>query len=205
MAIRFRAPSLDWPSVWAALGLVLIGLSTVYSATTVPGAHEGLWLRQLLWFGVALFVSYLASSLHYRVYDSIAYALYGVSIVMLAAVLVVGTSVMGAKRWIDLGPIRFQPSEIAKIATVFVLARRFDDRKLDLTRVRHWLPPLLITLLPMALVAKEPDLGTSLSFPVILIAMYFWAGMPAGQLLLGLSPAFNVALFFITGSLWWFA
>ena len=57
MAIRLRSPNLDWPSVWAALGLVLIGLSTVYSATTVPGAHEGLWLRQLLWFGVALFVS----------------------------------------------------------------------------------------------------------------------------------------------------
>ena len=205
MATRWRAPHFDWPSVWAALGLVLIGLSTVYSATTVPGAHEGLWLRQLVWFGVALTVSWLASSLHYRVYDSIAYALYGLSILLLVAVLVVGTSVLGAKRWIDLGPIRFQPSEIAKIATVFVLARRFDNRKLDLTRMKYWLPPLLITLLPLVLVAKEPDLGTSLSFPVILVAMYFWAGMPAGQLLLGLSPAFNVALFFITGSLWWFA
>jgi len=204
VATRWRSPNLDWPMVWAALGLVLVGLSTVYSATTVPGAHEGLWLRQLLWFGVALFVSWLATSLHYRVYDSVAYALYGLSILMLGAVLVIGTSAMGAKRWIDLGPVRFQPSEIAKIATVFVLARRFDDRKLDLRRVRHWLPPLLIALVPMALVAKEPDLGTSLSFPVILVAMYFWAGMPAGQLLLGLSPALNVALFFITGSLWWF-
>jgi rod shape determining protein RodA len=52
-------------------------------------------------------------------------------------------------------------------------------------------------------VAKEPDLGTSLSFPVILIAMYFWAGMPVGQLLLGLSPVFTVLLFFLTGGVWW--
>src|SRR5439155_2321755 len=51
----------------------------------------------------------------------------------------------------------------------------------------------------------EPDLGTSLSFPVILVVMYFWAGMPIGNLLLGLTPVFNVLLFFTTGTLWWFA
>ena len=54
-------------------------------------------------------------------------------------------------------------------------------------------------LVPFALVAKEPDLGTSLTFPVILVAMYFWAGMPLRQLLLGLSPVLNAALFFLTG------
>ena len=53
--------------------------------------------------------------------------------------------------------------------------------------------------MPFALVAKEPDLGTALSFPVMLVVMYFWAGMPLGNLLLGLSPVFNVALFFLTG------
>jgi rod shape determining protein RodA len=86
-----------------------------------------------------------------------------------------------------------------------VLARRFDRPDLDLTRFRNWFPAMLIVLVPLALVAKEPDLGTSLAFPVILVAMYFWAGMPLGQLALGLSPVFNVALFFLTGSLWWFA
>jgi rod shape determining protein RodA len=61
-----------------------------------------------------------------------------------------------------------------------------------------------MTLVPFLLVMKEPDLGTSLAFPIILVAMYFWAGMPVSQLLFGLSPVFNVALFFVTGSLWWF-
>src|SRR5262245_17491255 len=192
------------PMVIAALALVAIGLSIVFSATTVPGQHEGLWVRQLMWFGFAVAAAWLAAAIHYRAYDSFAYLLYGISILLLVAVLGVGTSAMGAKRWLDLGPIKFQPSELAKIATVFVLARRFDNRKLNLRRIRDWLPPLLITLLPFALVAKEPDLGTSLSFPVILVAMYFWAGMPPGHLLLGLSPVFNVALFFVTGSLIWF-
>jgi rod shape determining protein RodA len=189
----------------AALVLVAVGLSIVYSATTVPGQHEGLWIRQLLWFVLAVGVACLAATIHYRVYESLAYPLYGISVLLLVAVLVVGTSAMGAKRWLDIGPVRFQPSELAKIATVFVLARRFDDRNLDLSRVRHWFPALLITLVPFLLVAKEPDLGTSLSFPVILVAMCFWAGMSPGLLLLGLSPVLNVALYFLTGSLWWFA
>jgi rod shape determining protein RodA len=188
----------------AALGLVLIGLSMVISATTVPGAHEGLWVKQLLWFGLALGAAWLASMLHYRVYESLAYILYGASLALLAAVLLFGTSAMGARRWLDFGAIKFQPSEIAKIATVFVLARRFDEPKLDLRRFRYWFPPLFFMLVPFVLVAREPDLGTSLSFPVILVAMYFWAGMPWGQLLLGLSPVLNVGLFLFTGTQWAF-
>jgi len=202
---RFRLPTIDGPMAIAALLLVTIGLLTVYSATTVPGAHEGLWVKQLMWFGIALVIAYFAAVLHYRVYDSLAIPAYLISLVLLVLVLVVGTSAMGAKRWLDLGPLKFQPSEIAKIATVFLLARRFDNPSLDLRKFRHWFPAVLIALVPFALVAKEPDLGTSLSFPVILVAMYYWAGMPAGQLLLGLSPVANVALFFLTGSLWWFA
>ena len=201
---RWKLPALDLPMAIAALGLVLVGLSTVYSATTVPGAHEGLWVKQLMWFGLALAAAWVAASIHYRAYDSLAYPLYALAILLLVAVLVMGTSAMGAKRWLEIGPLKFQPSEIAKIATVFVLGRRFDDRKLDLRRFRHWFPPLLIALVPFALVAKEPDLGTSLAFPVILVAMYFWAGMPVGQLLLGLSPVANVGLYFLTGSLAWF-
>jgi rod shape determining protein RodA len=198
------ATRLDWRLAIAALGLLVIGLATVYSATSVPGMHHGLWVKQALWLAVALAAAYLAAGIHYRVYESLAIPLYALSLVMLTAVLVVGTSAMGAKRWIDIGPLRFQPSEIAKIATVFVLARRFDQPDLDLTRFRTWFPPLLIVLAPFVLVAREPDLGTSLAFPVVLVIMYFWAGMPLGQLVLGLSPVLNVALFFVTHSLWWF-
>jgi len=198
------ATRLDWRLAIAALGLLVIGLATVYSATSVPGMHHGLWVKQALWLAVGLLAAYVATGIHYRVYESLAIPLYVLSLVMLTAVLVVGTSAMGARRWIDLGPLRFQPSEVAKIATVFVLARRFDQPDLDFTRFRAWFPPLLIVLVPFVLVAREPDLGTSLAFPVVLVVMYFWAGMPLGPLALGLSPVFNVALFFVTHSLWWF-
>jgi rod shape determining protein RodA len=202
--LRLRLPPLDLPMLCAALGLVAIGLAMVYSATSVPGAHQGLWQRQLLWAGFALLAGWLAAVVPLRVYDSLAWPFYGVALLLLVLVLVMGTSAMGARRWLEIGPLRFQPSEVAKIATVVLLARRFDDPKLDLRRMRDWLPPLVLVLVPFALVAKEPDLGTSLSFPVILVAMLFWAGMPLGNLLLGLSPVFNVALFFLTGSIGWF-
>ena len=188
---------LDWPMLGAAGLLLVIGLATVYSATSVPGAHEGLWIRQLTWMVLALGAAWVATSLHYRAHDSLAYPLYGLSLVLLLAVLAFGTSAFGAKRWLELGPLRFQPSEIAKIATVFVLARRLSHPKLDLTRFRYWFPALLVALVPFVLVAEEPDLGTSLSFPVILIAMFFWAGMPAGNLILGLSPGLTLVLSFL--------
>lgn len=202
--MRFRLPPLDWPLLFSTLGLIAIGLMTVYSATSIPGAHEGLWMKQLMWFGVAAGFAWLVAALHYRLYDSTSWPLYAVSLLLLVAVFVIGVERMGAKRWIELGPLQFQPSEIAKLATTFVLARYFDHSRLDLRKIRWWLPPLAISLIPFALVAKEPDLGTASSFPAMLIAMYFWAGMPLGQLLLGLSPIFNVALFFLTGSVWWF-
>jgi rod shape determining protein RodA len=197
MATRLRLPLLDWPMLGASGLLLVIGLATVYSATSVPGAHEGLWVRQLTWLVMALGAAWVATSLHYRAHDSLAYPLYGLSLVLLVAVLAFGTTAFGAKRWLELGPLRFQPSEIAKIATVFVLARRLSHPKLDLSRFRDWFPPLLLALIPFVLVAEEPDLGTSLSFPAILIAMFFWAGMPAGTLILGLSPGLTLVLSFL--------
>jgi rod shape determining protein RodA len=194
-------PAIDVPLACAAIGLVVVGLLTVYSATSVPGAHHGLWTRQLAWAIGAFGAACLVASIPFRAYDTLAWPLYGISLLLLVLVLVMGTSALGAKRWLDLGPVKFQPSELAKIATVLVLARRFDVAKLTPSRA---FPALLVVLVPFVLVAKEPDLGTALSFPAILVAMVFWAGLPAGNLLLGLSPVMNAVLFFVTGSLWWF-
>jgi len=200
-----RFPPIDGPLAIAALCLVAIGLATVFSATWAPGAHQGLWTKQFLWALVAIAVAWIVAGIPYRAYDSLAYPAYLISLALLGLTLVMGTSAYGAKRWLELGPLKFQPSELAKIATVLVLARRFDDPKVDVRRFKHWFPALVLTLIPFVLVAKEPDLGTSLAFPVILVVMLFWAGLPLTNLLLGLSPVFNVLLFFATGTLWWFA
>ena len=97
--LRFRLPPFDTPLALSALGLVAIGLAMVYSATSVPGAHEGLWVKQLLWAVVAFGAAMLVAAVDHRVYASIAWPLYAVSLLLLVAVLVFGETTMGAVHW----------------------------------------------------------------------------------------------------------
>ena len=206
LADRRDLRQIDWILILAVLGLVTIGLLLVYSATSHPGsAHLGFHWRQLTWFGIGVVCAYAVAAFHYRNYDTLAWVGYVISIVLLIAVFFVGVEVYGAKRWLRLGGFQFQPSELAKLCTIFVLARHLDQKRLDLSRAKNWVVPFLIVVVPMALVMKEPDLATSLSFFVFAVAMMFWAGMPLGTLALALSPVMSVASFFLTKAEWPFA
>ena len=197
---------IDWMLIFAVLALVTVGLLLVYSATSHPGsAHPGFHWRQLTWFGIGIVCAYAVAAIHYRNYDTLAWVGYGLSLVLLVAVFFVGVEVYGAKRWLRFGGFQFQPSELAKLCTIFVLARHLDQKRLDLTRAKNWVVPFFIVVVPMLLVLKEPDLATSLSFFVFAVTMMFWAGMPLGTLLLALSPVMSVALFFLTRTEWPFA
>jgi rod shape determining protein RodA len=206
MTDRRSLRSLDWVLLSAVIALTLLGIALVYSATSSPGSdHAGFHLRQMTWLGIGLACGWIVAAIHYRIYDTLAWFGYAISVVLLILVFPFGTEVLGAKRWLRLGGFQFQPSELAKLWTVFVLARHLDQKRIDLTRARNWIVPALIVFVPMALVMKEPDLATSLSFFVFFVAMMFWAGMPITTLLLALSPVMSVALFFLTRSEWPFA
>jgi rod shape determining protein RodA len=100
-----------------------------------------------------------------RRFQSIAWAFYGGVLVLLTLVFVKGRVVMGARRWISVGPVNIQPSELAKIAVILALASWFtwdDARRKEPRGPFRLLPPLLITLLPAALILRQPDLGTAL-------------------------------------------
>ena len=96
--LALRMPDVDLQLPLAALGLVVLGLLMVFSATHGPGAHEGLWVKQLGWALAAILAAWLAASLPVRLYDSLAYPVYVLSIVFLVLVLVMGSSAYGAKR-----------------------------------------------------------------------------------------------------------
>jgi rod shape determining protein RodA len=203
LADRRDLRQIDWILIFAVLGLVTIGLLLVYSATSHPGStHPGFHWRQLTWFGIGAVCAYVVAAVHYRNYDTLAWVGYGISLVLLVLVFFVGVEVYGAKRWLRFGGFQFQPSELAKLCTIFVLARHLDQKRLDLSRAKNWVAPFLIVAVPMLLVMKEPDLATSLSFFVFAVAMMFWAGMPLGTLALALSPVMSVGLFFLTKSEW---
>jgi rod shape determining protein RodA len=115
---------------------------------------------------------------------------------MLLLTLFVGHVGLGAQRWLGWGSVKFQPSELAKVATVLVLATVLSDRKTDLTKVRSLVKPCLLAAIPFALVLKQPDLGTSVSFFMILLTMLFWGGLPLLYLFLLVTPLINVVLSF---------
>ncbi len=182
--------SLDWKLIGAALALSLIGILLIMSAQHYAGSvyQQHYYLRQLLWLGIALAVFAVVMHLPLRIFDFTAPLLYGVSLVLLVLVLLVGTAKMGALRWFSFGPVNFAPSDFAKVALIFMLARFFAYTKLSVISKRRLALSALATLVPVALILKQPDLGTSLVFFVILFALWFWSGLSPAYMILILSP-----------------
>lgn len=154
-----------------ALVLLLIGLVSLASTRPDVVATQVRWgVVGMVGAGVILLVPYERML-------ALAYPIYALSLLALVLVLIpgIGTNVNGGWRWIRVGGFGFQPSEVAKVALILALARYIRFRR-DHRTLRGLVVPFLLTLVPMALVLKEPDLGTALMFIPILFAMLWIAG-----------------------------
>jgi len=165
----------------AVVLLLAIGALVVYSTTTAT-PREGLFARHLVYLVAGFGVLVAAAVFPYRYLDLLAYPLYGFSILLLLLVMVIGDSVLGGQRWISLGPVSIQPSELAKMATLLVLARFFASAR-SVNRPITVLRACALVLVPMALVLKQPDLGTALAFACLFVVMLHWSGAPLSWLL----------------------
>lgn len=177
--------NLDYISL--ALMYLLAGLSLflIASATkTIAPSADPLYFvkRQVIWIVLGTLVIFAVVKIPYPRFKAISPYLYWVSMALLAFVLVKGHSALGAQRWINLGPFQLQPSEFAKIAVVITLATHLD-RKRRLDRWRDLVSPLIHVALPMLLILKQPDLGTTLVFVAITAGMFFMAGVPGWKML----------------------
>lgn len=184
---------LDFPLLIATLATVLLGIVAIYSATyhNDSTAVQNAWSKQvqfaILAFGVALAVVYIPEKVIY----SAAYLLYLPSIVSLVAVLAWGTG--DATRWLRLGPVMVQPSELVKIATIIALARYLSDRNAErINSFGGFLGALCLILVPIALIVRQPDLGTAISFGAPFFPMLYWAGMRKFFIFLVISPLISV-------------
>ena len=202
MRSAFRVGSGDPWFVPGVLLLSIFGIAMIYSAgeVNVPNpVTETAWVRQGVWLVLALVAFSGISRVPARWIEWVAVPSYVLSVVLLAATLVVGTgagTAVGVRSWIDLGFIRFQPSEIAKLATILMLARLLAQRDRPLSSLRDLLVPAALVGLPVILVLLQPDLGTAMAFGGILFAMLFWAGAPVALLLLVVSPVAALILAF---------
>jgi cell division protein FtsW (lipid II flippase) len=205
-ASRDRLAALHWPLLLTVLTVAGLGCYNLHSAAA--GHLAPLYLTQLCWLGLGCVVCLLVLCVDYRVTESVAYVLYGITCALLLTVLLAGKQSMGARRWLVLGGIAWQPSEIAKITTVLCLARYFSRRLptqgFTLTQLvrplnpsrplifglwlaRHWQRPALAdpvgTLaraLRQKLAGEAPPLENLLWFRGMLLALLAVGGLSLG-------------------------
>src|SRR5450759_752433 len=170
-ALNERQRRVDWLMVAAVLGLMLLGVIFIASAKMAEEtARQVPWygqffFKQIVWCGAGLGLAGVTCVLDYRVLSRWSLVAYGLLVLCLVAVLIPGigtTHGWGARRWIDLGPLQFQPSEFAKLGFIFALAHFLSRPRKELRQWPVFWRALGLTVLPFVLVLLEPDLGSAL-------------------------------------------
>lgn len=173
-----RLASLNWGII---LATALIGATGVMMLYSVAGGDWEPWASQhSIRLGTALIIMLVIAVTDIRYWMALAYPAWGIGLVLLAFVEVAGAIGMGGQRWLDLGFMRIQPSELMKIAVVMALARYYHARTYEQARrLPSLITPALIIFIPAALVMKQPDFGTGLMIVMGGAAVLFLAGLPA--------------------------
>jgi rod shape determining protein RodA len=161
-AARIR-DQFDWPLFITAVLIAVLGVVNLYSATSVySGARAELYLSQIQWLAVGGILGGVLLALDYRYIERFAYALYGFGVFNLVLIYVLAKDVRGAKRWIDFGPFRYQPSEFMKLFLVIALAKCLhDDPRNEGRSLKDLVIPAIIAGVPALLILMQPDLGTA--------------------------------------------
>ncbi|MEJ7748131.1 MAG: rod shape-determining protein RodA [Candidatus Limnocylindrales bacterium] len=158
-----------------AVGLVMAYTNSIEAGTT-PLDGGTTFTRGLMWSGIAIVAFVTASAFDYNWLKTLSWPVYGLQIGLLVLTLAIGNGVGGSARWIALGPLTFQFSELAKILMIVVLANHLSNRAARLDRLGTILGACLLAGPPWILVMLQPDLGTSLVFAAILGGMLFMSG-----------------------------
>jgi rod shape determining protein RodA len=186
--------------------LVAGGLVTLYSAgqTDVPSAAAEIWRRQSVWLGLGVIAAALTARISPRILEWLTPAAYWGAVILLGLTLIFGTgagTAAGSKSWLAIGGVRLgQPAELAKIATILMLARHLGGTRETPFTLTQLLPSVAIVAIPFVLTGLQPDLGSALVFVGILFAALFWAGVNHWLLLMLASPLLSLLFAFSTVS-----
>ncbi|MDR1611372.1 MAG: FtsW/RodA/SpoVE family cell cycle protein [Planctomycetota bacterium] len=176
----------DWFFMIAALAIAALGLPFLKSSATAADFN-----RQLVWFAISIFAMLFFIAVDFMIWIKYAYWIYAGTVLFLVLVLFL-PPINNARSFIRFGPIGMQPSELFKLALIVALARHLGKRD-DQRRPRGLIIPFILTLAPLFLILRQPDLGTALTIPPILLAMLWASGARfphlAATILLGLASA----------------
>ena len=175
--LRRFARDFDWPMLLIVFIICGVGVVQIFSATRETGFTD-VWWKQLVYIGMGLILMWIATALDYHTLLEQVNPLYAVSVAGLFGVLVAGKTVLGGKRWIPLpGGFNLQVSEFAKLVILLIVARQLTKYSSDVLELRDVFRITALVVVPMGLIAAEPDLGTALTYLPILGIGVFLAGM----------------------------
>jgi len=172
---------IDWLLLGAILLLSGVGVAMIYSTTYVPaptGGHPGTQpLTQLYALGIGIVALLVCLAIDYRVFAEHSLFVYGSLLVLLIFVLIKGQTQMGGQRWIPIGPFHLQPSEFGRICVALVLAMYFGENRRGAKNPSDLIIGGVLTLIPLLLIAKQPDLGTAVTLLPVFVGVAFLAGL----------------------------
>lgn len=178
LALKTQSQTIDKPLLFIVLGLVIFGLVMIFNVSVVEAAKlfgDKFFFvkRQIIWAGLGILLMSVLATVPYRFFRGLAVPLFWATVGLLVAVLIpgVGTAALGAKRWLELGPIVIQPSELAKLTLVIYLAYIFSKQKFLLSF-------LFAVGIITGLVMLEPDMGTTIVLGAVSLILYFASGAP---------------------------
>jgi len=176
LRLKDKLRTMNWTLVALITVVCCIGFALLYS---VAGKSFDPWAeRQLIRFGAGVVIMVIMALIDIRTWFALAYPVYGVSFLLLVAVEFVGRTGKGAERWIDIGPLQLQPSELMKIALILALSRFLHGILLDdVSRPSRLIPALMLILMPAGLVLLQPNLGTTLILIVGGAGLIFLSGL----------------------------
>jgi rod shape determining protein RodA len=173
-----RATDLHWMLLLVICAIAAVGVAMLYSVAR--GNFDSFAAAQLSRFGLGLCVLLGVALVHIRVWYRLSYPFYFIVLALLIAVELIGVTRGGAQRWIDLGFMVIQPSELMKIALILALARFYHARgSVEVRQYRNLVVPILMIAVPCALVVRQPDLGTTLLLTMGGVSILFIAGVRA--------------------------
>ncbi len=186
-----RTLKIYWRIILPVVFLCIISLVLLSSTSQQTIFINSTLFRQIIWITIGIVCFILLQFVRIQLFYEYGYFFYGVLLLLLVATLFM-PAISGAKRWVILGPLSFQPSEIGKIFVIFALAKYLSDRHEATGSWKIITISLMIAIVPALLVFKQPDLGTAIIFMAVTLPMLYWVGIRPFNLFIAVAPVVSI-------------
>lgn len=169
----------EWDLFLIVAGLCIIGLFALHSASCTPSGilDKDFASLQLIWILSSIVIIFFVIKYGYEQLIDKAYILYAINIILLILVFVIGKTRLGARRWISFGFFFLQPSELCKITFILALVKYVTSKHYKFYNIYGFIVPFIITIIPVILIIKQPDLGTAITLLPIFFIVLFTSGI----------------------------